>query len=62
MQRVTEKDAVEYGVVIPVWNFYGTDVAKYSFGDIENSQRELPVSLLCVNAIDGSIIDVHQGY
>ncbi|MEG1811173.1 MAG: DUF6034 family protein [Clostridia bacterium] len=63
LQRVTEENAIEYGLVIPVWNFYGECLSVYDGGTDSSRRRyELPDSLLTVNAIDGSIIDVERGY
>lgn len=64
LQRVTEKDAVNGGIVIPVWNFYGDILTQYKDDELEstaNSNR-LPRSFLTINAIDGSVIDAHRGY
>lgn len=63
LQRATEPDAVNGGIVIPVWNFYGNETYQYTFetDDTEDRNR-LPRSLLTINAIDGSIIDAQRGY
>ncbi len=61
LQRATEPDAVNGGVVIPVWNFYGDINYQYTF-DWDPGSNELPQSLLTINAIDGSVIDPGRGY
>ena len=73
--RIPEKNNTDYGIVVPVWNFYGYQVSKYREGifyqDVpgtldENNEAVIEDdagnAYLCINAIDGSIIDLNQGY
>ncbi len=61
LQRVTEHNAIDRGMIIPVWNFYGSVEYEYNF-EWSNSRNGLPESLLTINAVDGSVIDAWQGY
>ena len=70
-QRIAEQDATETGLLVPVWNFYGTSVTTYDLkdtgdgsevADTRKSGFSQPVSLMTINAVDGSIIDIVQGY
>ena len=70
-QRVVEQNATEIGLLVPVWNFYGTSVTTYDIEDTgdgsetantQESGFSEPVSLMTINAVDGSIIDSETGY
>lgn len=57
--RIIEQNADErQGLLVPVWNFYGTRSRQY--GDEEDTTSKM--ILLSVNAIDGTIIDISKGY
>lgn len=58
MMRVVEQGSIENGLLIPVWNFYGVRERTYK-GEKDETGRYI---LLCVNAIDGSVIDISKGY
>ncbi len=60
LQRVTEHNAIDRGMVIPVWNFYGSVEYEYNF-EWDHDRNGLPKSLLTINAVDGSVIDAWQG-
>lgn len=62
LQRATEPGAIDGGIVIPVWNFYGSVNYIYSPGEDNYSDNTMTPSLLTINAIDGSIIDAWKGY
>ena len=63
LQRVTEENAIEYGLVIPVWNFYGEYVSEYEWATFSSKPPyDLPGALLTINAVDGSVIDPQKGY
>lgn len=71
LQRITEQDSIENGLLVPAWNFYGTSVTTYDFEDSGDgsevasvSKRGFsePVSLMTINAINGSIINTERGY
>lgn len=51
LQRIVITGSEEEGLLIPVWNFYGSD-----------EQMSKSISLLSINAMDGSIIDPIRGY
>jgi hypothetical protein len=59
MMRVVEQDSIENGLLIPVWNFYGQEYWTTTNG---NTEKRSDGILLCVNAIDGSVIDTVKGY
>ena len=74
--RVREQDSggKKYGVLVPVWVFYG-DIVETEYYDNEKDvgycgygcgasceYREGDEIVLCINAIDGSIIDPQKGY
>lgn len=66
-QRIAEQDALDSGLLVPVWNFYGTCTAPTSDGgDVGRSfiggDDYYSNPLMTMNAIDGSIIDIGQGY
>lgn len=56
LQRITDQKQFDQGLLIPVWNVVGTVTTVGEYTAVECG------SLLSVNAIDGSIIDVAQGY
>ena len=59
MMRIVEQDSIENGLLIPVWNFYGQEYWKLTNGKTEKRGNGV---LLCINAIDGSVIDTVKGY
>lgn len=63
MSRVTDRKSSEKGLLIPVWNFYGSYSFTYENGHSYGSdQRQgFPSPLLRVNAIDGSVIEPRYG-
>ena len=63
MSRVTDRKSSETGLLVPVWNFYGTYYFTYEDGhNFGSDDREgFPSPLLRVNAIDGSIIEPRYG-
>lgn len=58
MMRVVEQGSTENGLLIPVWNFYGVRERTYN-GTTDMTGKYI---LLCVNAVDGSVIDISKGY
>ena len=69
LQRISERDNMNYGLLTPVWNFWGTQLYHYEDGSTlwwNNMDSSLgPCSaypLLSINAVDGSIIDPQKGY
>ncbi len=67
LQRVSDANSIESGLLIPVWNFYGQEQYQLSGGtEVQRASSE-PVALrpepyLSINAIDGSIISKTQGF
>ncbi len=64
LQRVTEQNSIENGLLVPVWNFYGTRTNTEKSGEIyiDHNGSYDPLRFLTINAIDGSVIDVWKGY
>jgi hypothetical protein len=65
LQRIMERDSFSTGLVVPVWNFYGTTTMSKQVSEEEtytNTTDSGYRPLLCVNAVDGSVVDVGQGY
>lgn len=58
MMRVVEQGSTENGLLIPVWNFYGVRERTYN-GNTDMTGKYI---MLCVNAVDGSVIDKSKGY
>jgi len=63
-QRIFEQGSKSKGLMVPVWNFYGTFDFQYINGDHFGSEIEqgFRLPLLSINAVDGSIIDLREGY
>ena len=59
LMRVLEQGSADNGLLIPVWNFYGTRQRSFASG---NTDETLHGIMLTINAIDGSIIDLDAGY
>lgn len=65
LQRVMEKNRFDSGLMVPVWNFWGTTVSTWTnvkTRATRESVEQNELSLLSINAIDGSIIDPWKGY
>jgi hypothetical protein len=63
LQRIAEQNSIESGLLVPVWNFYGTISTNNK--DSENANQrgfDEPRPLLTINAVDGSIINLGMGY
>lgn len=55
--RIAEQNKSDSALLVPVWYFFGT------ITDENNAVTDNPeYSLLTINAIDGSIIDLSKGY
>lgn len=75
LQRVTSKGAVDNGLLIPVWVFYGTYRTEYQLKEQRNKEQadqqvvmtsedslHLPDQpILTLNAVDGSVVDAWAG-
>lgn len=56
--RVLEQNAQNAGLLIPVWNFYGTHRTKAKDWEDDDTYG----CVLTVNAVNGSIVDPDKGY
>lgn len=68
LQRVMEKNRFDTGLLVPVWNFYGTTVITRTNIKTRKTYEEPHYQymndspILSINAIDGSMIDLYKGY
>lgn len=67
LQRISEEGSIEYGLLVPVWNFWGyasvvsrEDGSTYDGNHIEGWKGKKPI--LSINAVTGSVIDPIKGY
>ena len=62
--RIREQNAemLKTGLYVPAWIFYGKEVAQYNERGEPDFDKPFSKILLAVNAVDGSIIDLHKGY
>ena len=61
LQRIMESDSYTTGLLVPVWNFYGTT----TYNDTDGESYRIDdyyKPLISINTIDGSVIDVDSGY
>lgn len=61
LMRVTEQNSRDSGLLIPVWDFFGTTTVIPAVGEPYLGGEGMD-SLLTINAVDGSIIDRDLGY
>ena len=59
LMKIAEKDNIEGGLVIPVWDFIGTQEINF-FGIKDGGDADY--TFLTINAIDGTVIDRNLGY
>ena len=59
LMRVLEQGSTENGLLIPVWNFYGTRQRTFTNGETDET---IPGVMLSVNAVTGAVIDSAKGY
>ncbi len=65
LQRVSEPNNIDAGLLVPVWSCYGSIRQAHASGRHSDSAeigRTYPECLLTVNAVDGSVIDLNKGY
>ena len=60
LQRIQIADNYEQAMLVPVWSFYGVVNEQTPYETRAN--EELPNSLVTINAIDGTIIDLVRGH
>ncbi len=61
LRRISERDSYTTGLLVPVWNFFGTRTSQ-SKGEEARTVDCEDYPFLSVNAIDGSVIDIGKGY
>jgi hypothetical protein len=61
LERIVQRDSFTEGLLVPVWNFYGTTTLKDKKG-VTNTVDNGYNPLISINAIDGSVIDLENGY
>ncbi len=67
LQRIPDANSVETGLLIPVWNFYGTEhfILPNGIESEQNGEESVDAMeepYLSINAIDGSVISKTLGY
>jgi len=63
LARITEQHNLQRGLLVPVWDFFGTATYYYENGEMESYTENISGrSYLTINAIDGTIIDRNMGY
>ncbi len=64
-QRIIEQDSNPNGLLIPVWNFYGSCTGQKAGGEayiVRTGGGDYQFPLASINAVDGSVIDISRGY
>ncbi len=56
LERIDENEGIESGLLVPVWKFYGLCWIDFTDGGAYNGGGQSPVSVLTINAVDGSVI------
>ena len=64
LMRVSEQNNLSQGLLIPVWDFFGTLTTRYEEAGLQKTYtlEEEGLSWLTINAIDGSVVDRARGY
>lgn len=62
LMRIRPKDSVTEGSIIPVWDFWGTETAKWDQGAGETTGEPRYGVLCSINALDGTLVDREIGY
>ena len=67
LQRVMEPNSFDTALLVPVWNFWGTETTTRTDLKTRKTTEEQrnawpPTPVLSINAIDGSVIDPMTGY
>ncbi|HWQ06676.1 MAG TPA: DUF6034 family protein [Feifaniaceae bacterium] len=58
LQRISDQSQFDGGLLVPVWNFYGS----CTDSRIHDETETICGTMLSINAVDGSVIDVRAGY
>ena len=67
LQRINEQDNIDYGLLVPVWNFWGYSAYVSSYDGQTHERAHIDgwygsEPILSINAINGNIIDPIKGY
>lgn len=62
LTRVTEQNKRDSGLLVPVWDFFGTMTQIHEVDGVTKEFDDGPIPILTINAIDGSIINRSLGY
>jgi hypothetical protein len=65
LQRISEPEVFDTAFLVPSWNFYGIVKEVYTESGSSSEiceEKRLVNSIICINAIDGSIINPAIGY
>ncbi len=63
LRRVMEQNNIFSGLLVPVWDFYGSLTVSYpDYPEEPPMEMVSDKSLLTINGIDGTVIDVDKGY
>lgn len=62
VMRIRKPNAEGEFLIVPVWNFYGTEKNTWKGEDKTSENQGEYQTYLTINAIDGSIIDMHKQY
>lgn len=63
LRRVMDQNNIGYGLFVPTWDFYGNMTVSYPDDPDELPHEWLSdKQLLTINAIDGTVIDLDEGY
>ena len=61
LRRIMEHDSYTTGLLVPVWNFFGTITSRKDDSDPHTKEYD-SYPLITINAIDGTVIDIGKGY
>ena len=63
LRRVMDQNNLGYGLLVPVWDFYGTmTVSSTDYPEEPSHEWMSDEPLITINAIDGTVIDLDKGY
>lgn len=62
LTRITEQDKRDSGLLVPVWDFFGTRTQNHVIDGETKKFDDGPIPILTINAIDGSVINRNLGY
>ena len=62
LTRITEASKRDSGLLVPVWDFFGTSTQIIEVDGQTKEYPDGPIPILTINAIDGSVINRSLGY